>query len=94
MNIVLKKETVITCIVSLFLLSFIIFIGNVATLRKVSQAQKELHDLKITYDDKKKELDQKIVNYDNQYDFTKIKNDMEKKGMKIADNIIFFEIGE
>lgn len=71
-----------------------ILILNVYQLRNIAVLEKEKTNLKRLYEDKSKELEQKIIEYDNKFDLDVIKKDMEKKGMKIADNITVFELGE
>ena len=41
-----------------------------------------------------KELDKKIMFYDAKLDLDKIRKDMEAKGMKVSDEVIYFEIEE
>jgi len=41
-----------------------------------------------------KELDKKIMFYDSKLDLDKIRRDMEAKGMKVSDEVIYFEIEE
>lgn len=71
-----------------------ILILNVYQLRNIAVLEKEKTNLKRLYEDKSKELEQKIIEYDNKFDLDVIKKDMEKNGMKIADNITVFELGE
>ncbi len=40
------------------------------------------------------ELDKKIMFYDAKLDLDKIRKDMEAKGMKVSDEVIYFEIEE
>lgn len=80
---------------SLIITALIIFsIGsyNIATLREVSKLEKKLELIKNELEDKEKELDKKIIYYDQKLNLSKIRQNMEKKGMKVANDIIYFEI--
>ena len=57
-----------------------IWLFNVKTLREVTSLEKE--------------LDKKIMFYDSKLDLDKIRRDMEAKGMKVSDEVIYFEIEE
>ena len=57
-----------------------IWLFNVKTLREVTSLEKE--------------LDKKIMFYDSKLDLDKIRKDMEAKGMKVSDEVIYFEIEE
>ena len=57
-----------------------IWLFNVKTLREVTSLEKE--------------LDKKIMFYDSKLDLDKIRRDMEAKGMKVSDGVIYFEIEE
>ena len=48
--------------------------------------------LKIKLSDK--DLDKKIIYYDSKLDLDKIKRDMEAKGMKVTEEVVYFEIEE
>ena len=67
-----------------------IWLFNVKTLREVTSLEKEL---KIA-NDNLEELDKKIMFYDSKLDLDKIRRDMEAKGMKVSDEVIYFEIEE
>ena len=58
----------------------VIWLFNVKTLREVTSLEKE--------------LDKKIMFYDAKLDLDKIRKDMEAKGMKVSDEVIYFEIEE
>lgn len=79
--------TVISILVSLFFVKNYFF-------NKLSSLEKEKTALLREYDDKKKLLDKKIYDHNNSFDLYMIKKKMEKKGMKLADKIIFFEVEE
>ena len=68
----------------LALLTFIavvfIWLFNIQTLREVTELEKE--------------LDKKIMFYDAKLDLDKIRKDMEAKGMKVSDEVVYFEIEE
>ena len=57
-----------------------IWLFNVKTLREVTSLEKE--------------LDKKIIFYDAKLDLDKIRKDMEAKGMKVSDEVVYFEIEE
>ena len=57
-----------------------IWLFNVKTLREVTSLEKE--------------LDKKIMFYDAKLDLDKIRREMEAKGMKVSDEVIYFEIEE
>lgn len=65
---------------------------NVRTLREVSKLEKILENTRANLEDKEKELDKKIIYYDQKLNLSKIKENMEKKSMKVANDIIYFEI--
>lgn len=82
---------------SLILTSIIILcIGfyNITSLREVSKLEKKLEVVKAELEDKEKELDKKIIYYDQKLNLSKIRQNMEKKGMKVANDIIYFEVEE
>ena len=68
----------ITIVFALCILGIWLF--NVKTLREVTSLEKE--------------LDKKIMFYDAKLDLDKIRRDMEAKGMKVSDEVIYFEIEE
>ena len=87
----------------------VIWLFNVKTLREVTSLEKELkianenlEELEKELDTQKfqeitrltKELDKKIIFYDAKLDLDKIRKDMEAKGMKVSDEVIYFEIEE
>lgn len=67
---------------------------NVTTLREVSKLEKILENAKRDLEDKEKELDKKIIYYDKKLNLSKIRENMEKKNMKVASDIIYFEVEE
>lgn len=75
-------------------ITILIWGGNIFSLREVTALEKELKVLNERLEDSEKELDKKIIEYDNKLDLSKIKSNMEKKNMEIASDITFFEIGE
>lgn len=81
------KSLIITAIIM-----FSIGFYNVTTLREVSKLEKKLELIKIELEDTEKELDKKIIYYDQKLNLSKIRQNMEKKGMKVANDIIYFEI--
>lgn len=76
------------------IITTLIWGGNIFSLRQVTALEKELKVLNERLEDSEKELDKKIMEYDNKLDLSKIKSNMEKKNMEIASDITFFEIGE
>ena len=75
------------CILGIWLL-------NVKTLREVTSLEKELKIANENLEELEKELDKKIMFYDSKLDLDKIRRDMEAKGMKVSDEVIYFEIEE
>lgn len=73
---------------------FIFLITNILTMNKVNKLEHEKSSLIKIYEDKKKLLEKTLVEYDNNLDFNTIKSKMEKNGMVIADENLFFEIEE
>ena len=67
-----------------------IWIHNANTLREVTKLEQELK----TALEKQEELDKKIIYYDSHLDLSKIKGEMENKGMVVANEIVYFEIEE
>ena len=67
---------------------------NVKTLREVTSLEKELKIANENLEELEKELDKKIMFYDSKLDLDKIRRDMEAKGMKVSDEVIYFEIEE
>ena len=82
----------------LALLTFIavvfIWLFNIQTLREVTELEKQLYRCQCGNSIKQKELDKKIMFYDAKLDLDKIRKDMEAKGMKVSDEVIYFEIEE
>ena len=82
----------------LALLTFIavvfIWLFNIQTLREVTELEKQLKAANETLEELDKDLDKKIIYYDSKLDLDKIKRDMEAKGMKVSDEVIYFEIEE
>ena len=71
-----------------------IWLVNVKTLREVTSLEKELKIANENLEHLEKELDKKIMYYDANLDLDKIRRDMESKGMKVSDEVIYFEIEE
>ena len=71
-----------------------IWLFNVKTLREVTSLEKELKIANENLEELEKELDKKIMFYDSKLDLDKIRRDMEAKGMKVSDEVIYFEIEE
>ena len=71
-----------------------IWLFNVKTLREVTSLEKELKVANENLEKLEKELDKKIMYYDANLDLDKIRRDMEAKGMKVSDEVIYFEIEE
>ena len=71
-----------------------IWLFNVKTLREVTSLEKELKVANENLEKLGKELDKKIMYYDANLDLDKIRRDMEAKGMKVSDEVIYFEIEE
>ena len=82
----------ITIIISIGVLGIWLF--NVKTLREVTSLEKELKIANENLEELEKELDKKIMFYDAKLDLDKIRRDMEAKGMKVSDEVIYFEIEE
>ena len=82
----------ITIIISIGVLGIWLF--NVKTLREVTSLEKELKIANENLEELEKELDKKIMFYDSKLDLDKIRRDMEAKGMKVSDEVIYFEIEE
>ena len=72
----------------------VIWLFNVKTLREVTSLEKELKIANENLEELEKELDKKIIFYDDKLDLDKIRKDMEAKGMKVSDEVIYFEIEE
>ena len=71
-----------------------IWLFNVKTLREVTSLEKELKIANENLENLEKELDKKIMYYDAHLDLDKIRKEMEAKGMKVSDEVIYFEIEE
>ena len=82
----------ITIIISIGVLGIWLF--NVKTLREVTSLEKELKVANENLEELEKELDKKIMFYDAKLDLDKIRKDMEAKGMKVSDEVVYFEIEE
>ena len=82
----------------LSLLTFIavifIWLFNIQTLREVTELEKQLKAANETLEELDKDLDKKIIYYDSKLDLDKIKRDMEAKGMKVTEEVVYFEIEE
>ena len=82
----------------LALLTFIavvfIWLLNIKTLREVTELEKQLKTANETLEELDKDLDKKIIYYDSKLDLDKIKRDMEAKGMKVTEEVVYFEIEE
>ena len=72
----------------------LIWLFNVKTLREVTSLEKELKIANENLENLEKELDKKIMYYDANLDLDKIRKDMEAKGMKVSDEVVYFEIEE
>ena len=72
----------------------VIWLFNVKTLREVTSLEKELKIANENLEELEKELDKKIIFYDANLDLDKIRRDMEAKGMKVSDEVVYFEIEE
>lgn len=73
---------------------FGIWFFNVKILREVISFEKELKIVNENLEELEKELDKKIMFYDVKLDLDKIRREMEVKGMKVSDEVIYFEIEE
>ena len=82
----------VTIIIAIGVLGIWLF--NVKTLREVTSLEKELKVANENLEELEKELDKKIMFYDAKLDLDKIRKDMEAKGMKVSDEVIYFEIEE
>ena len=71
-----------------------IWLLNIKTLREVTSLEKELKAANENLEELEKELDRKIMFYDAKLDLDKLRKDMEAKGMKVSDEVIYFEIEE
>ena len=71
-----------------------IWLFNIQTLREVTELEKQLKTANETLEELDKDLDKKIIYYDSKLDLDKIKRDMEAKGMKVTEEIVYFEIEE
>ena len=82
----------------LALLTFIavvfIWLFNIQTLREVTELEKQLKAANETLEELDKDLDKKIIDYDSKLDLDKIKREMEAKGMKVTEEVVYFEIEE
>ena len=72
----------------------VIWFFNVKTLREVTSLEKELKIANENLEELEIELDKKIMFYDGKLDLDKIRKDMEAKGMKVSDEVVYFEIEE
>ena len=81
---------------ALFTFIAVVFIGlfNIQTLREVTELEKQLKAANETLEELDKDLDKKIIYYDCKLDLDKIKRDMEAKGMKVTEEVVYFEIEE
>ena len=82
----------VTIIIAIGVLGIWLF--NVKTLREVTSLEKELKIANENLEELEKELDKKIMYYDANLDLDKIRRDMEAKGMKVSDEVVYFEIEE
>ena len=82
----------ITIIIAIGVLGIWLF--NVKTLREVTSLEKELKIANENLENLEKELDKKIMYYDANLDLDKIRRDMEAKGMKVSNEVVYFEIEE
>lgn len=90
MKYIIKYKELILTLVIMFIIGFY----NIAALRKVSILEKDLANLKTQLEDKEKELDKKMIYYDQKLNLAKIRENMEKKSMTVAKDIIYFEIDD
>lgn len=90
MKFIYKNISIILTVLIMFCIGFY----NITTLREVSKLEKILEIAKSDLEDKEKELDKKIIYYDQKLNLSKIRENMEKKGMKVANDIIYFEVEE
>ena len=82
----------VTIIIAIGVLGIWLF--NVKTLREVTSLEKELKIANENLENLEKELDKKIMYYDANLDLDKIRREMEAKGMKVSDEVVYFEIEE
>ena len=82
----------VTIIIAIGVLGIWLF--NVKTLREVTSLEKELKIANENLEELEKELDKKIMFYDAKLDLDKIRKDMEAKGMRVSDEVVYFEIEE
>ena len=85
----MKYLTLLTFIAVVF-----IWLFNIQTLREVTELEKQLKTANETLEELDKDLDKKIIYYDSKLDLDKIKRDMEAKGMKVTEEVVYFEIEE
>ena len=85
----MKYITIVFAVCILF-----IWLFNVKTLREVKSLEKELKVGNENLEELEKELNKKIMFYDAKLDLDKIRKDMEAKGMKVSDEVVYFEIEE
>ena len=71
-----------------------IWLFNIQTLREVTELEKQLKTANETLEELDKDFDKKIIYYDSKLDLDKIKRDMEAKGMKVTEEVVYFEIEE
>ena len=71
-----------------------IWLVNIKTLREVTELEKQLKIANETLEELDKDLDKKIIYYDSKLDLDKIKRDMEAKGMKVTEEVVYFKIEE
>ena len=67
---------------------------NILNSKLGNRIIKELKVANENLEELEKELDKKIMFYDAKLDLDKIRKDMEAKGMKVSDEVIYFEIEE
>lgn len=77
-----------------FIADVFIWLFNIQTLREVTELEKQLKAANETLEELDKDLDKKIIYYDSKLDLDKIKRDMEAKGMKVTEEVVYFEIEE
>ena len=85
----MKYITIVFAICILF-----IWLFNVKTLREVTSVETELKVATENLEELEQDLDKKIMFYDAKLDLDKIRKDMEAKGMKVSDEVVYFEIEE
>lgn len=63
-------------------------------LMQVQKLEDELHQKKVELDNNVKLFNQKVIEYDKKLDLVAIRKNAEAKGMKVAEEIKYFEVSE